>query len=95
MNNYLPQIQQGLLGDQNQQLENLIRNSADAAAQLAQYANQTGGSNLAAQRMAATQQQAQQMLAQQKQSQSGIGSLLGKIAALYTGGGLLNRLRRR
>ena len=94
---YRPQIRQGLLGssgDQNRQMEELIQRGRDSGEQLAQFANAPIGSNVAEQRMTATQQQARQALADRGEQQLRTGALLGKIASLFIpGGGLFKFIK--
>ena len=93
----VPRIQQGLLGssgDQNRQMEELIQRGRDSGEQLAQFANAPIGSNVAEQRMTATQQQARQALADRGEQQLRTGALLGKIASLFIpGGGLFKFIK--
>lgn len=88
-----PQLAQGLLGDtgvQDEILKDLITNSSDTAAQMAQVgqqiANQGSGSGKSiAQRQAQGAQTGQQALAQQnQQSQQALGTLI-KLASMFMG----------
>lgn len=90
----MPQLTQGLLDPSNnqaqQQLQNLIGSSTQAANQMAQPQAPTGGADVA-QRQAMAQQQAQQLLQQQQQRQAQAGNLLGTIASMFIpGGSILN-----
>ena len=86
----MPQFTQGLLdpsaGQAQQNLQNLIGSSTQAANQMAQPQTSAGGMD-AAQSQAMAQQQAQQLLQQQQQQQASAGNLLGKIASAFIPGG--------